>query len=109
MKAKAEALEATSATAGFWNDQSKAQAVLAEITELKNVYSFWDKIEKDIAGEKEKVDLLLQWEKELGNEEPDKIHELLLEIDKKASELESALDHHEIQAFLSGPHDHLAS
>ena len=69
----------------------------------------WDNLEQDIDKEREKLDLLTEWEKELGNEEPEKIHDLIGEIEKRTGELESIFNKNEIQAFLSGPHDSLAA
>lgn len=81
--------------------------MLSEISALKDVYSFWSDLEHGITEEADKLEILLEWEQELGNEEPQKIHDLLEEVEKHVIALDATFKKNERQSFLSGPHDNL--
>ena len=83
---------------GFWNDQQKAQKVIAETNQLKNAIS------PIVAYENKRKDLetLTELIQEASDEED---QEFMEELTLLATGLFNQLDRLEMQSFLTGPHD----
>ena len=94
---------------GFWDDKNTAESVINELSGFKETVSFWEEFQEKIKQESEKLHFLSEWEKEIGNEEPEKVRKMIEDIDSRTSQLEKELDIKEIQTFLNGPHDMLGA
>jgi peptide chain release factor 2 len=81
---------------GFWDDQSKAQTVLAEMKRLKAQTAPIG----EVSGAMEEARLALEMAKESGD------HDLLVEADQALFKLSKRLDQVEMQSLLTGKHDH---
>lgn len=81
---------------GFWNDQTAAQAVVAEMKLLRAqtepIRKAWESLEE--------ARLALEMSKEAGDAD------LLAEADQKLFELRKSMDKIELQSLLGGTHDH---
>jgi len=109
IESRIEELETRSADPDFWKDRVVAEATMNEMSALRDVYRFWTDLEKNIKDASDKLELLLEWEKELGNEEPVRIHEMLDEIEKHVIALDATFRKQEVQSFLSGKHDQFSA
>lgn len=94
-KARIEELEGMMAAPDFWDDQERAQKLIAEINGIKDVTGRFDQLFAQL--DDLKVTL------ELAQEEDDR--ELFAEADLGAKRLEPMLDEFELELLLEGPYD----
>lgn len=83
------------AAADFWDDQEKAQKVIAEANRLKDLVERVEKLRSQVE------DLEVLWE--LGHEEGDE--SVLGEIEKGLAAVQSQMSEFELELMLSGPYD----
>ena len=79
---------------GFWDDNQSAQAVLREISRHKNWIASIDKFSRELADNRELLEMIGDDASELG------------EIQAALDALETDLERHETAAMLSGPDDY---
>ena len=84
-------LEEAAAVPGFWDDETAAQAVMRDITKLRNQVGVWEKLSDNLAETRELADL----------EDEDLAAELLRDVDA----LEAEVNDLEFQALFSGQYD----
>jgi len=105
LKNKIEQLEGKTIQPGFWDDRKTAETIVGELSALKETVSFWEEFQKNIEKEREKLHFISEWEKEIGNEEPEKVGQMIEDINNRSRQFEKELNAKEIETFLNGPHD----
>jgi len=88
-------LEKETSRPDFWGVPENANKILKELKQLKQEVEFWQKKEEEIRNLEEIFNLL----------EKDKNSELIDDLEKKLTELESKVTEKELVTFLSGPYD----
>ncbi len=95
MQTQIEALEQQVADPGIWNDSTRAQAMMRQLTDLKTRVTIWNDLSARIA---DGSDLL-----ELAEAEQD--HDTAQAIVADADQITGEIDRLEFQLALQGPHD----
>jgi peptide chain release factor 2 len=94
-----EELNLVMAAPGFWDDQAKAQATVAELKAAKSVVEEFQRVEREVH---DAADLFALAEEE-GEEST------LREVEGQLGDLRTQVDRLELRSFLSGPEDQLGA